>query len=80
MRIHIAYTANTITVRANEHILFKIACALSQQVYMEETGLTTNRHMDTLGIIHRVIEQECDIDFIDQQDGKITQLTYYCFE
>lgn len=79
MTIYITYTANKILVRANEQILFRIACALSQRVYMEETGLTTDLYTDTLATIHEVIEQECDIDFIDQQAGKITQLTYYCF-
>ena len=79
MKIRIAYTVDKVTVWADKQILFDIACALEQRVYMEETGLTTDLHTDTLAVIHKVIEIDCDIEYIDSYTNKLTYLDYYCF-
>lgn len=80
MRIMVAYTAKKVVVRANEKILFRIACALQQPVYMEDVALTTDYKEGILSVIEEIITQECDIDFIENQTGKIVKILYHCFE
>lgn len=81
MRITVFTTEKKMEVCANSTILFEIACALEQPVYMTECSLTVERKEDTFSTVHKVIELNTDIDFIEEtQQGRIKKFTYHCFE
>lgn len=81
MRITVFTTEKKMEVCANSTILFEIACALEQPVYMTECSLTVERKEDTFSTVHKVIELNTDIDSIEEtQQGRITKIIYHCFE
>ena len=81
MRITVFTTEKKVEVYANSAILFETACALEQPVYMTNCSLTVDRKESTLSIVHKTIELNTDIDFIEEtQQGRIKKFTYHCFE
>lgn len=79
--VKLFYTDRKVKVTADNALIFRIACALEQRVYIEDCTLTCDNLEETLEVIRAQILINCDIDeSAIERIGNITKMTVYCFE